>query len=724
MKAFNSHIKARNRPFLPLFATLLLSLGIHSLGWAQFTSVNPAPLPVQFSDYHLFKNGQVYAIYEGANFLFKIPSVNDPSQGKVEIIVLPSSLDPEQIECIDPQHCRIYDGQSTLITNDGGYTWKIKAGKYFMDGIDQVTDQFWVGFGKYDFAYTTNAGASVNSFYITFRDRYLGYHNGRAYYLDQLDRIWSLNDQGTFHKEVDLDTVLPPLVDVEKGLRTAKGFLMHTDEDKIEYINNQYRHISTFAQLPSRSHPRFNRFGDTLLIINDNHLYLSDDFGRSWQLDSFSKPKQNFSFGGQLFLRKHKLYANINNYPGYFRYFDLKTKTFGSSSGNAWKPFSPHTFTYGVAQEPHFFSSITDSSIHIHLNEQGTIIKKERPPLDYGQYAFANAQRIAGWGYLPDTNLKYLAFTDNGGQSWQRHSIDSLSGYPSWGKNIYYAQGADCFQLVNNYRDTINFYNAHTLKLKSKLPITYNLIDVHFKNCDTGTVVLADKVLYTTNGGKTFQNVFQLNIKNDAIKRLVQIDTGGYALQTHSTIMSASQIQGPYDTLVHNHFARNVFLTRGLKLLSFSTHNDTLLYSSDLGQSYTKAFIISDDFYDVLQTNDSTILILTYKGFLKRLVAQDTLNIAFPADTLGGVVSLTKHQSAEEIAFFPNPVQAVLKIEMPVRQTFTVSVYSLKGEKVMQRKALRQKKLHLNLAHLPGGMYVVKVRNKTREVSHKVLKMN
>lgn len=129
--------------------------------------------------------------------------------------------------------------------------------------------------------------------------------------------------------------------------------------------------------------------------------------------------------------------------------------------------------------------------------------------------------------------------------------------------------------------------------------------------------------------------------------------------------------------------------------------NNTTLTTDPLGHTviqlvtgYTYAYVLnapgylSDSGTVVVGTNDTVITLI------------------LPVDTTG----IHDLQDKMQVQLFPNPVNDLLHIRFsnPIESSMTVEVYNLSGI-MMKRTSTTDKSVLIDMSHLPGGVYVVKV---------------
>lgn len=81
--------------------------------------------------------------------------------------------------------------------------------------------------------------------------------------------------------------------------------------------------------------------------------------------------------------------------------------------------------------------------------------------------------------------------------------------------------------------------------------------------------------------------------------------------------------------------------------------------------------------------------------------ASSTEVFAFAGSSLTG---FGQDESAKVI-FYPNPVKRVLNVRFPHRGTYTVTIYNIVGEKIMDKTVLDDFIVELDLVDLPKGMF-------------------
>ena len=94
-----------------------------------------------------------------------------------------------------------------------------------------------------------------------------------------------------------------------------------------------------------------------------------------------------------------------------------------------------------------------------------------------------------------------------------------------------------------------------------------------------------------------------------------------------------------------------------------------------------------------------------------------------PDDVITGAEE-TPAQDDSDVLLFPNPVKDVLHIET-YRKDLSIKLYDENGRCVVERQELHVSNTQMDIAHLPGGMYIYSIFDKERVIeTGKIIKQN
>lgn len=337
---------------------------------------------------------------------------------------------------------------------------------------------------------------------------------------------------------------------------------------------------------------------------------------------------------------------------------------------------------------------------------------------------FANEQL----GYLGTLDSVSLLRTTNGGHNWSSvvdtmptkpkaicgisvpdslhaYAVGAWSGTPCVVKT---ANGGQIWQYIN--------MTAHCTAL----------VDVWFTDSLTGFVAGVAKpqtkggiILHTTNGGATWQKVFESNAgSKEYVWKLQQLDSLRWYASVEATAPAAStriivSKNGGFawDTIVVVPYNTEIQMVGFLDTLHgfAGGYYPQLFETKDGGQTWDS--LVLDNNYNRFWRVSDKRAFLTGKGIY---LYRDTTSV--PDDTTGVITGLPQLRPYDdEIKLFPNPVANQLSIELGlvVNTHVLLSIITADGriEKVVYDGYLPSGKhpLSIAVADLPKGMHYVQL---------------
>ncbi|MCL2510939.1 MAG: T9SS type A sorting domain-containing protein [Bacteroidales bacterium] len=90
-----------------------------------------------------------------------------------------------------------------------------------------------------------------------------------------------------------------------------------------------------------------------------------------------------------------------------------------------------------------------------------------------------------------------------------------------------------------------------------------------------------------------------------------------------------------------------------------------------------------------------------------------------------GSVGIVETQGIASLRVYPNPTRGEIQVTSDELQVTRIEVYDVMGRMVTNVGALRATPLHcgtINIAHLPSGIYFLKITTDSGVVTRKVIK--
>ncbi len=194
-------------------------------------------------------------------------------------------------------------------------------------------------------------------------------------------------------------------------------------------------------------------------------------------------------------------------------------------------------------------------------------------------------------------------------------------------------------------------------------------------------------VTYSTPGGKN-----------------VTLTINGTAFLEKQGIVTISEIQPTYYTLSVSASGQGNTVPESGQHSYAMGENVTLTASPEDGWKF--------DYWSVDNENDlNSEIVVT--------LTSDINAVAYFSE-----VTSTPSDKYKQIELFPNPVSNVLSIEFPFEPSSpTISIYSITGETVeVHSSSTGSKSFHIDLSHLPAGVYLVRIFASEMQWSKRIIK--
>jgi hypothetical protein len=329
-----------------------------------------------------------------------------------------------------------------------------------------------------------------------------------------------------------------------------------------------------------------------------------------------------------------------------------------------------------------------------------------------GAFLYGNAQITLTSADAPQVGDVYYNMNDTG-------ITQTITPGPS-GENVVW----DFSMLANDYTDTTSFVDASTIPQSVDFPqanlVQLTAVDTTFINSSSSNLTF----LGFLSGG------FEIKLDDPLIGLEFPYTYGTTYTDTgHLTVVI------PYDTTVSGIHIDSVKIDKtiistdsciayGQLLLPNETFNNVLMNkNSSLNIDSIQAHTDLMGWVDVNDTQYTTISYAVYtNGY-----GQPLLNLS--VDDNGNVTDATyKYSEATfasttqdiKVSIYPNPAEKNLTVTIPDSKA-EISIINISGQKVLTKQTTSTK-VNLNIASLPSGTYVLKVKTNKGIIEKKFVK--
>ena len=661
------------KPFLTV-GLYLIFLASHAQNTLRFEQLAPKGLPFHPTDIHVFPDQSAIINVNGPYF-YRFPLFNDSTLQNFgySLVQTDSNVTGARIEVLSN---RIFT-KGKYITRDGGNTWSI------IKSID--FQNFW--FLKPDFWIFQNTQGNI----FTSRD------SGAVWQSDNKKYTYALGDE-------DYLTII----------RKSDSVVFHLYQDTL------LEKVKWTERYPSKGLPLYYYQVDSLhyLFEVDLQLYRYElDLDTTFEVNDIStrnRPFINIYTPGDQFIREDNLsyvflfadttmqWINRNKVynAGSFEYSD------GRMWYNSYIPFHPFSLGNIAYYRPlnnekaiwgdrdGFVNLIANTSVdslfyadNRYINSKGQTVgalhNQSIEPINQMEYGL-------GIGF----NSQKFYESRNDGQSWEEYQSTAL-GVPTQFSLRYYnrAQDTTCkieIHLRNldpRVEAKINFDDGTNKQLRNlfsngnigeylKFPN-----DIGFKNCDTGSVIIDNRLYRTNDGGITFDTPYT-GVEFYNFKRIDSV----FYLSSDSGVFKSSNyydwqlLGGPlFKERLDYIFNDSVY---------FSVQNQSLVsYSLDSGNSVGTLNLQSLKLNGAAGVGDSALLVNSQGGGLYKI---------YLPWAAGPITIDERTLQLPSISVFPNPNRSgILMIDAEIDFS-NYSLYNLKGHKIAQGQLSKgQKKLQI-----------------------------
>jgi len=641
-----------------------------------------------------------------------------------------------------PTDIHVFPDQSAIINVAGPYLYRFKL---FNDSTLQSFDYHLVETDSF----VTGARMEVLSNRIFTKGKYITLNGGTTWALiKSLDfsnfwflkpAFWIFQDtQGHIFTSIDSGAVWQSDSvnytyalgdeDYRTLIRKSDSVVFHLYQDTL------IQRVKWTERYAGKALPLYYHQVDSLhyLFEVDLQLYRYElDLDTTFQENSIStrnRPFINLYTPGNQFIREDNLsyvflFADttmqwINRSKVYnagsFEYSD------GRMWYNSYKPFTP--FSLGNIA---FFRPLSNQKVLWGNSEAAFITYIANTSVDsifYVPNNFINSQAELGLAhnnsYLPFNQMEYgigiakenskFFETRDDGLSWQEHIIP-VANIPAQFSHREYNRAADTTCLIDVYlrnldpqveaKINLNDGNSSILQqINSNGNIGEYLkqvYDIGFKNCDTGSVIIDQRLYRTSDGGANFNRPFS-GVECYNFKRLDSVfylssDSGVYKSTNYYDwqLIGGPTFNKPLDYV----FSDSVF---------FNLRSGTIIeYSLDGGNSIGSLDVGSPSLQSAAGVGDSALLVSSWAGAL--------FKIYLPWAT-GPIGVSEEFIQLPQISIYPNPNgSGVINIESNT-DLKSYKVFNLSGQEIAHGQISKNQK-KLQIMKPQSGIYYLELSN-------------
>jgi hypothetical protein len=647
----------------------------------RFEQLAPKGLPHYPTDIHVFPD-QSAIVNVAEPYFFRFKLFNDSSLKALNYTVVQTndSVKGARIEVLS----NLVFTKGKYITKDGGNTWKLIKSTDFL-AFWFLKPDFWVFQNQQGVIFTSKDSAST---WLTDNELYLNILGDEDYlslirksdstifhlYPDRLEEKvkwpnrypnWKLPlyyhrvDSLRYLFEVDLQMYLYNLsldtTYADSSINIVRPFInVYTPDDQFIREDN-LSYVVLFADT-------------SMQWINRNKVYNAGSFeysdNRMWY-NSY-KPFHHFSLG---------------NIASYRPLGNRKTLLGNSDSG--FITFVSNTNKDGLYYSPqHSIDSDGESSIQ-HNNEY--------TPYNQMEYGLGIAKK----------DLEYFQ-TRNYGLNWQKRTNFPNVNPPFW--HYAYNRAVDTNCLIDIYLGGIFPYPAAKINLvdgsNSNLSVlTSNsnnseyltqVNDIGFKNCDTGSVIINQRLYRTKDNGISYDQPFSgiefYNFKREGSQFYLSSDTGIF---TSNNYYDWQLTGGP-------NFKENLIYV--LNDSSFFGGGASLKYSFDNGQSLGSLQLGVFGINSIANISDTALLVASQVGALYKVYLPWANIVNREEDAL----------QLPNISLYPNPNHSgIIYIDSDLELNY-FKIWNVSGQ-LIEEGFLRSKQKSFGLDKPKPGIYQVEI---------------
>ena len=658
---------------IALILTSLFCFASAAQSSLRYEQLAPKGLPYYPTDIHVFPD-QSAIINVNGPYIYRFPIFNDSTLQNFGYSLIQTSITGSRLEVLSNQ---IFT-KGKYITRDGGSNWTLIKSQDFLN--------FW--FLKPDFWIFQNTQGKI----FTSRD------SGTVWESDSVNYTYALGDE-----------------DYRTLIRQSDSAVFHLYQDTL------IQRVKWTFRYPGKNLPLYYHQVDSLhyLFEVDQQLYRYEiDTDTTFQVNDIStrnRPFINIYTPGDQFIREDNLSyvflaadttmqwinrSKVYN-AGSFEYSD------GRMWYNSYKPFHPFSLGNIAFFRPlsnqkviwgdseGFVKRIANTSIDSvfytktrHINS-----KAETIGATYNNDYYLLNQMEYGLGVATEYFGKFYETKDDG-LNWTEH-ISTLAPSPAQFSFQGYNRAVDTTCKIELYLRGLNpqveakiyFDNANNGALRQ---INSNgnigeyltmVNDIGFKNCDTGSIIIDNRLYRTQDGGANFDSPFN----GTSFYNFRRIDSAFY-LSSDSGVFKSSNyydwqlIGGPvFDKRLDYIFNDSVFFC--------VRPESTVTYSLDGGNSIGSFDLNSLNLDNVAGLGDSALLVSSYSGALYKIYLPWAAGpIALDEETL----------QLPSISIFPNPnTNGLINIDAQV-DFKSYKLYSISGLEIARGQMDKdQKKLQI-----------------------------
>tara|TARA_R110002050_G_scaffold99409_3_gene206076 strand:+ start:1148 stop:3220 length:2073 start_codon:yes stop_codon:yes gene_type:complete len=652
----------------------------------RYEQLAPKGLPYYPTDIHVFPD-QSAIINVNGPYIYRFPLFNDSTLQNFgyNLIFTDSLVTGARMEVLSN---RIFT-KGEYITRDGGVNWTLIKSQDFLN--------FW--FLKPDFWIFHNIQGQI----FTSRD------SGTTWQSDNVPYKYALGDE-----------------DYRTLIRESDSTVFHLYQDTL------IPRVKWTQRYPGKNLPLYYHQVDSLryLFEVDLQLYRYElDLDTTFEVNDIStlnRPFINIYTPGDQFIREDNLsyvflFADttmqwINRSKVYnagsFEYSD------GRMWYNSYKPF--HPFSLGNIA---FFRPLNNQKV-IWGDSEGFIPQIANTSIDsifYTEKNYLDSKGLATGtphnnSFNPFNQMEYglgIAFenysfyeTTDDGLSWQEH-VSNASGIPIEFSLRDYNRAADtsCFiELYLRYLDprveAKIILNDGTNSLLQSINSNGNNGEylkfpngIGFKDCDTGSVLIDNRLYRTNDGGANFDSPFTgtkfYNFKRIDSSFYLSSDSGMY---TSNNYYDWQLFGGPlFNKRLDYIFNDSIFFNLGSE--------GTITYSLDGGNSISTLNLQSLSLNDAAGIGDSALFVTSNGGALFKIyLPWATVPIALEEESI----------QLPKISIFPNPNRTgFITIDASVDFN-NYKVYNINGQEIA-RGQMRENQKKLQIIKPQTGIYYLEL---------------
>jgi hypothetical protein len=673
-----------------IFITFLLFLCFAGIAQTPLRHEQLAPkgLPHYPTDIHVFPD-QSAIINVAQPYLYRFELLNDSTLQAFDytLVKTDSFVTGARMEVLSN---KIFT-KGKYITRDGGTNWSLIKSLDFLN--------FW--FLKPDFWIFQNAQGKI----FTTSD------SGLVWQSDSINYTYALGDE-----------------DYRTLIRQSDSSVFHLYSDTLMPMTKWPQ------RYPGKALPLYYHQVDSLRFLFEVDLQLYQyDLGKdtTFQVNDIStrnRPFINLYTPGDQFIREDNL-SYVFLFADTTMQWINRSKVYNAGSyeysdGRMWynsfKPFTP--FSLGNIA---FFRPLSNQKV-LWGNSDGAFItyvaNTSADSIFYVPNNFINSQAELGQAhnndYLPFNQMEYglgiakenskFFETRDDGLNWQEH-ISTVSNLPAQFSHREYNRAVDTTCFVDVYLRNLDprveakiNLNKGSNSLLSQINSDGNngeylkeVYDIGFKNCDTGSVIIDNRLYRTKDGGVTFDSPFS-GVEFYNFKR---IDSLFYLSSDSGVFKSINYydwqlIGGPtFNKPLDHIFSDSVFFN--------VRSGSSIEYSLDGGNSIGNLDVGSPSLFSAAGVGDSALLVSSLAGALFKIY------LPWAAGPIGFDEEFIQ---LPQISIYPNPNSSgLIHIQSDI-DLKSYQVFDLRGQEIATGTIAKNQK-KLQIIKPKSGVYYLELNN-------------